>query len=145
MSNNPLESPDPPLAIPLAPSQPASTSGSHTSTMSNQSSQTIAPQTNHHLGMSSSSPKNEKFSNGNWLAWKTCMAAVLKRKKAYEVVLGITPQPSEPSATAIWEDKCYNLSSYSWYLPVLFLASYSYPFWYVFLWLDSLFDPFEFI
>ena len=33
------------------------------------------------------------------------MAAVLKRKKAYEVTLGITPKPSEPSAAAIWEDK----------------------------------------
>ena len=33
------------------------------------------------------------------------MAAILKRKKAYEVALGITPKPSEPSTTAIWEDK----------------------------------------
>ena len=75
------------------------------STMSNQSSQTIAPQTNNHLGMLSSSPKIKKLSNGNWLAWKTRMAAVLKRKKAYEVALGITPKPSEPSTVAIWEDK----------------------------------------
>jgi hypothetical protein len=55
--------------------------------------------------MSSSSPKIEKLKDDNWLAWKTRMAAVLKRKKAYEVALGITPQPSDPSASAIWEEK----------------------------------------
>ena len=73
--------------------------------MSNQLSQTIAPQTNHHLGMLSSSLKIEKLSNGNWLVWKTRMAAVLKWKKAYVVALGIMPKPSKPSAMAIWEDK----------------------------------------
>jgi hypothetical protein len=55
--------------------------------------------------MSSSSPKIEKLKDDNWLAWKTHMAAVLKRKKAYEVVLGIMPQLSDPSASAIWEEK----------------------------------------
>ena len=40
---------------------------------------------------------------------------------------------------------CYNLSPYSWYLPVLFLPPHSYSFRYVFLWLGSLPDPFEFV
>ena len=40
---------------------------------------------------------------------------------------------------------CYSLSPYSWYLLVVFLSSYSYPFRYVFLWLDSLLDPFKFV
>jgi hypothetical protein len=55
--------------------------------------------------MTSSSPKIKKLKDINWLVWRTCMAAVLKRKKAYEVALGITSQLSDPSTLAIWKEK----------------------------------------
>ena len=57
------------------------------------------------LSMSTSSSKIEKLRDGNWLAWKTCIATILEMKEALEVATGITPQPQDPATLAIWKTK----------------------------------------
>ena len=42
---------------------------------------------------------------GNWLVWKTRIRTVLKRKDAFEIATGVTPQPQDPDDTAVWTQK----------------------------------------
>jgi hypothetical protein len=87
--------------LPFGPPPPPDTSGGTAS----QSSSAPVVANNNSLSMSTSSPKIEKLRDGNWLAWKTCIATVLEMKKALEVATGITPQPQDPAASAIWKSK----------------------------------------
>lgn len=57
------------------------------------------------IGASSSYPKIGMLHDGNWLAWKMRIAAVLKRNGAYEIVTGLAAQPQDPVAAAEWKMK----------------------------------------
>ena len=50
-------------------------------------------------------PTIVQLKDNNWLAWKTRIATVLKRNKAYEIVVGSVPRPQAPVAAAVWEAK----------------------------------------
>ena len=99
--------PPPPGMPPPIPPPPAVTpagSVSQSSSVSVPSTQTVMANSNA-LSTSTSSPKIEKLRDGNWLAWKTRIATVLETKEALEVATGITPQPQDPAALAIWKTK----------------------------------------
>jgi transposase InsO family protein len=94
----------PPLPFgppPHVPPPPPDTSGGTAS----QSSSAPVVANNNSLSVSTSSPKIEKLRDGNWLAWKTRIATILETKEALEVATGITPQPQDPAASAIWKSK----------------------------------------
>ena len=96
----------PRMPLPILPPPTVTPGGSvsQLSSVSVPSTQTVMANSNA-LSTSTSSPKIEKLRDGNWLAWKTCIATVLETKEALEVAMGITPQPQDPAALAIWKSK----------------------------------------
>jgi len=102
MSNTGQALPQPP-GLPPSTSAASSRSSSTGVTIPASSNQTII--TNITSNLSSSATKIEKLKDGNWLAWKTHIATVLKRKEAYEIVTGVTPQPLDPDGVSNWKLK----------------------------------------
>jgi len=102
MSNTGQALPQPPGPPPSTSAAPSGSSSTGAATPAS-SNQTVV--TNNMSNLSSSAPKIEKLKDGNWLAWKTRIATVLKRKEAYEIATGVTPQPLDPDAVSNWKLK----------------------------------------